>query len=94
MAKSFFTKDDLVVSRKMGDEMLLFPICRKASEIECFYVLNPIAARIWDLLDLANSPEELLDLLLLEYDGTREEARRDVSEFLRDLEAIGALRRI
>ena len=50
-------------------------------------VLNEVGARVWDLLDGEQSTEEIIDRVLDEFETTREEAERDVREFIADLEA-------
>ena len=56
------------------------------------YELDPVGARIWNLLETARSVKELCELLAGDYDVTPEACRRDVLEFLErmhELEIMG-----
>ncbi len=45
---------------------------------------NPVAARIWELIEEPLSFEALIDALLKEYDISREQCIQDVSAFLKE----------
>ena len=44
-------KDPSIVSRKIADEIILFPIRHKIEEIDCVYALNEVGARILELIE-------------------------------------------
>jgi hypothetical protein len=89
-----FAKTDTVVSRRIGNECLIVPIHRRAQDVESIYSLNEVGARVWELLDEAESIEQVSDLVVREFEVMQEEALADVLEIVLQLEAIGALRRI
>ena len=51
------------------------------------HVLNEIGSRVWDLMDGVRSESEIVDLICEEFDTTREQAARDVRQFLATLQA-------
>ena len=52
-------------------------------------VLNEIGSRVWDAIDGRRSLAQILDTLLAEYDIPREEALRDVLDFVGELRTQG-----
>ncbi len=86
-----FSKSDLLVARKIDDELIIIPICRKADEVESIYTLNEVAAFIWELVDGNRSGEQIRDKMLNEFEVSVEEAEKDLGELLQQLLGIGAL---
>jgi hypothetical protein len=50
-----------------------------------YYGLNPVGARIWELIQEPATVREVRDTLLGEYDVDAETCRRDVMALIRDL---------
>jgi hypothetical protein len=75
-----------VVCREVGGESILVPIRNRVGDLESIFVLNPIAARIWALLDRAVSADQITDAVCAEFDVDRETASADVEELLASLE--------
>lgn len=69
-----------VVAKMVGDELVLLDY-----EREVYYGLDPIGARIWELLP-TGALGEIIDTLLDEYDVTREELSADVEALMTELE--------
>jgi hypothetical protein len=80
-----------LVSRKIADDMILVPIRKTASEVDCIYRLNDIGEHIWSLMNGDRSLKQIADLLTQEYDVDIMEAQKDVVEFVEALSGIGAL---
>ncbi len=87
-----YSRDASVVFRKIAEELVLVPIKRKAGEVESIYTMNEVAARIWELLDGAKSLGAIRNTIVDEFDVGPEEAEKDLREFLRQLEQMGAVR--
>ena len=49
-----------------------------------YYELDPVATRIWKLLDTAKPVAEICDVLVEEYDVTPDVCRRDVLDMLHE----------
>jgi hypothetical protein len=71
----------------VGDEGGLVVLSEK-SEVK---VLNPVAIKVFGLLDGKHSPEQIAKLVAEEFDVSEEEALRDVNGFLEELESHGML---
>lgn len=86
-------KDESMVFRKIGDETFLVPVRNNVGELDNIYVLDEVAARIWELIDGKNTIQGIVDIICSEYEVTAEVVERDVREFLEGLESIGAVKR-
>src|SRR5437868_4447538 len=69
-------------TRTIAGQTLVVPIRHGVGDLESIYTLNPVAAFLWEALRRGVAEAQLVDALTAEYDVTREEAARDVSEFL------------
>lgn len=47
---------------------------------------NVTGSRIWELLDAGRSPEEILAMLAAEFDAPQEQMRKEVADFVQQLE--------
>jgi len=90
--ESCFTKDPSIVFRKVADEFILVPIKQKASDVESIYTMNDVASRIWELIDGKRSLKDIKTILIKEFEVSPEEAEKDLVDFSRQLEKIGAVR--
>ena len=57
-----------------------------------YYELDPIGAKIWTLLETARTVDELCEVLAATYDVEPEVCRRDVLEFLNEIEDLRIVR--
>jgi len=71
-----------VIAKMVGTEMVLLDYNRGI-----YYGLNPVGARVWQLLAEGEAVERILDVLADEYDVAREVLEADVAALLGDLEA-------
>jgi hypothetical protein len=87
-----YLRDPDFVHRRIVDEVILLPIAQNFGDLESIFTLNEVGARIWELLDGQRSVEDITARIVDEYAVTADAARRDVEEFLEQLERIGAVR--
>lgn len=80
--QTLYTTRPDVVSTQTGDELVLLSF-----ETETYYGLNPVGARIWELLGQGASVETLCATLLAEYSVPEEVLRRDIVAVMTDLDA-------
>ena len=81
-----YQRTNEVVCREVGGESILVPIRNRVGDLESIFVLSPVAARIWSLLDRAISADEIIDTICAEFEVDRETASGDVNELLASLE--------
>lgn len=70
-----------VVSTATGDELVLLSF-----KTDTYYGLNPVGARMWELLGEGASVETLCATLMAEYNVPEEVLRRDVVAVMADLD--------
>ena len=92
--KKRFIKTETFVFRQIGDECILVPISHRAEDVNCFYTLNEVAARIWDALDGSATVEDIRDGVVQEWEVDSQVAEDDLVEFLQELLSIGALKEV
>jgi hypothetical protein len=73
--------------RPVGDEGGLVVLSGK-SEVK---VLNPVAIKVFGLLDGEHSQEQIAQAVVEEYEVSEEEALRDVKSFIEELRCHGML---
>lgn len=83
-------KKDLI-KREIAGDTILIPVGKTVYDSHGLFAMNELAAFLWDLLPGADSEEELVNAVLAEYEVTREEAARDIREFLDKLRSMGIL---
>ena len=73
--------------REICGEGLVIPISREAFDENQMAILSPVGMFLWDRLERGQTFGDLLTALLAEYDVGREEAIRDIQDFLSELDA-------
>ena len=79
------------VTRQIGSETIIVPICGGVGELDAIYTLNEIGSRIWQLIDGPTPITRIAETLCSEYDVSLEEATNDVVEFLTSLKSKGLI---
>lgn len=80
-------KKDAVL-REIAGEYILVPVGLNGEEGTGLYVLSDTAKRIWDLLPESDTAEDIVKILLEEYDVSAEELTKDTECFLEALRAM------
>ncbi len=80
-----------LIKREIAGDCILVPVGKAIYDNNGLFALNPVAARIWDILPDVQTEEEILVALLEEYDIDRETAQQDVSDFLCELKRFGII---
>jgi hypothetical protein len=85
-----FVRHPDFIFRRVADELILVPIRQRVGDLQSLYTLTPVAARIWELLDGTRNTGAIAQQLVDEFDVTAEQAEADATEFLHEMEKIGA----
>lgn len=80
-----------LIKRTIAGETFLVPIGEGAKKFNGMFALNELGDFLWERIPAAKDPAELVELVLAEYDVTRETAEEDTSAFLGELASIGLL---
>lgn len=83
-AEKTLTIPEHVMSRQVGDETVILDL---GSGI--YFGLDPIGARVWQLLGDGASLNQIVSTLLAEYDVAPEQLRQDMQTLVDDLVARG-----
>jgi hypothetical protein len=81
------TLPECVVYKKVGEEMVLLDFDRGV-----YYGLNPVGARVWELLAEGKTSEEIIDRLTEEFEVERTDVTNDVAELMDNLQTNGLVR--
>src|SRR6476620_11693905 len=79
------------VTRQIAGETLIVPVTGHAVDLESIYVLNPVASRIWELLQRPTTADRIADTLAAECAVRSDRASADVLEFLDALGSRGLI---
>jgi hypothetical protein len=82
------------IFRRIVDEAVLVPIHQQVADMDCIYTLNDVGAFVWERLERPATPAELQAAMLDEYAAEPEALIADLENFVREMSAIGALRKV
>lgn len=83
-------KKDFILREIMGD-VVLVPINQSTSQFNGLITVNELGKFIWENLEKVQDENDLLQLILDEYEVDRDVAKKDLDEFLqvlKDMEII------
>ena len=80
-----------LIKREIAGDTILVPVGSAVYDSNGLFVLNELAAFIWDLLPEADTEADICRAALAEYEVSEEEAARDIDEFLGKLRELGIL---
>ena len=81
---------DLVL-RNVAGETILVPVGEAAKKYSGLFAVNELGAFLWEHIPHVENEEALVDLVLEDYEVSREEAESDVREFLGKLREMELL---
>ncbi len=84
--KTKYIRNNKTISGRLHDELVMMDLDQGK-----YFSLNPVATRIWDLLDSPLTIEELCSLLTGEYDVDPGKCRDEVSEHLDEMIKMGLI---
>lgn len=71
------TIPEQVMARQVGEETVILDLASGT-----YFGLDPVGARIWQLLGEGRTLAEVCESMLVEYEVSRDEIERDVNELL------------
>jgi hypothetical protein len=79
-------KTDRIAARIVGGEALLMVIDRRE-----LHRLSEVGTRVFELCDGSSTVDQIVNMIVSEFEVTAEVARSDIEQFLTQLSAAGAL---
>jgi len=92
--KQNYQRNENFVFRRIEDETILVPIKDNVGDMSCIYSLNEVGAFIWQHLNGILTLSEIKNMILTEFEVSAKEVEFDLNEFIADLNAIDAIRRV
>jgi hypothetical protein len=83
-----------VVTRRVGDESIIVPLRSHVADLDSVITLNPVGARIWELLDGRRNVDAIAGTICEEFEVEPETAQADVDEFIHSLEEAKLVERV
>jgi hypothetical protein len=77
-----FERDPAIVTRRIGDEIVLVPVRASTGAMSEIFALNETAALVWNALAQAQSIEDLSTLMVNEFAIEAGAAQADIVELL------------
>lgn len=77
-----------LIKREIAGDTILVPVGKTVYDSNGLFVLNELGAFIWDLLPNVDTQEEICQVILKEYEVSEEEARKDIAEFMNQLQKL------
>ena len=80
-----------LIKREIAGDTILVPVGSGVYDSNGLFALNELASFIWDLLPEADTEEDILKAILEEYEVSREQAQKDLREFLDKLKQLNII---
>jgi hypothetical protein len=80
-----FIRNPDVVSRLVGEEMILVPIRATIVDLRCLFTMNDTGTFIWRQLGEPRTVDQLSDEVTKEFDVPIAQAREDTERFIQQL---------
>jgi hypothetical protein len=84
-----YVRTQAVVSRRIAGETLIVPVRGKVGDLASIYSFNATGSLLWQALESSQNLAGLIDVVQGEYAVEREQAERDVKQFLQDTVSVG-----
>ena len=80
-----------LVKREIAGDTILVPVGKTVYDSRGMFILNELAAFIWDRLEQAETEADLVRAVTEEYEVAEEIAAADVHEFVEKLRTLGVV---
>ena len=84
-----YIRSNETISGKLHDEQVMLDI-----EKGKYFSLNPVATRIWEILEQPKELTELCSKLMEEYDVEMEQCKKETNEHLKEMIKMGLIKEV
>jgi hypothetical protein len=81
-----YIRSSKTISGRLSDEMVMMDIDKGK-----YFALNPVATRIWDLLEQALTLDDLCLMLSEEYEVDHMQCKSEVEQYITKMEGLGLI---
>lgn len=89
-----YLRSQSVVSREIAGETLVVPIRGKVGDLASIYSFNETGSLLWSALAQPRSLGNLAHLLCQSYEVTWDDAQRDATAFVAEMQAAGLIAQV
>jgi hypothetical protein len=80
-----YRRKERIAGREIAGESFLIPVCGRPVDLDNIFVLNPLAAFIWEKLDGNHTLEAIVADIVDNFEVSREQAAADAADFVGQL---------
>mgnify|MGYP002514874600 FL=1 len=80
-----------LIKREIAGDTILVPVGQTVYDANGLFVMNELAAFIWDLLPEAQTEADIVSAVLAEYEIDEATAKKDIAAFLGKLKEMNIL---
>ena len=80
-----------LIKREIAGDTILVPVGKTVYDANGLFVMNELAAFIWDLLPEAQTEADIVSAVLAEYEIDEATAKKDIAAFLGKLKEMNIL---
>ncbi|HPJ69084.1 MAG TPA: PqqD family protein [Bacteroidales bacterium] len=84
--KTTYVRNENTISGRLQDEVVMMDIDKGK-----YFSLNPVATRIWDLIEVPLTIDELCSRLMEEYEVDAEQCQSEVTEVIDEMVKLGVV---
>lgn len=82
MGKKLYKKQSGFVEKTIGNETVVVPLVNNVAQMDKVFSLNEVGSVIYNSLNESKTLDELLQIVLNEFDVEAETAKNDLEQFL------------
>jgi hypothetical protein len=86
-----YVRSQAMVSRRVAGETLIVPVRGKVGDLASIYSFNQTGSIIWQSMESPKTLRELTSAVQQEYAVARDQAEKDVKQFLQDTLSAGLI---
>ena len=83
-----YFRNNNIIDGKLDDHQIMMHL-----EKGKYFGLNPIGKRVWELMEQPKTMDELIFVLLSEYDVSENQCRQEISDFLHKAITLDIIRK-
>jgi hypothetical protein len=83
--KTILSHSKSIVTTKTGNEYVLVPVANNIADMNSVYTLNETGAFIWEHINGVNRVEDLINVMMEEFEVDHATASKDVFSFIEDM---------
>jgi hypothetical protein len=87
--QQLFVRSPAVISRRNAGETLIVPLRAKVGALASIYTFNATGSLLWQSLESPQGISSLIEIVQREFAANRDQAERDVKQFLNDTLSVG-----